>query len=224
MRFSCILRQSCFSELLFPVFGAGTTGEQEFCGRMNNILLAAGSDKTLDLLRKMLGEVLEEVNIISVSGGSDARLSLKENDIDLVVVNTPMKDEQGIEFAVYAAESEKNPVILVTNPESYSRVGQKLEEHGVVAMKRPVERKIFSCALRDAMVFGRVSNRLKSENRELKESIEETKLVNRAKGMLMSHLNMTESQAHRYIEKQAMDLRVSKKSVSQSILRTYYNK
>ena len=221
MRFSCILRQSCFSELLFPVFGAGTTGEQEFCGRMNNILLAAGSDKTLDLLRKMLGEVLEEVNIISVSGGSDARLSLKENDIDLVVVNTPMKDEQGIEFAVYAAESEKNPVILVTNPESYSRVGQKLEEHGVVAMKRPVERKIFSCALRDAMVFGRVFNRLKSENRELKESIEETKLVNRAKGMLMSHLNMTESQAHRYIEKQAMDLVLTRPQVALNILKTY---
>ena len=44
---------------------------------MNNILLAAGSEKTLDLLRKMLGEVLGEANIVSVSGGSDARLSLK---------------------------------------------------------------------------------------------------------------------------------------------------
>ena len=72
-----------------------------------------------------------------------------------------MKDEQGIEFAVYTAESERNPVILITNPESYSRVGKKLEEHGVIAMKRPVERKIFSCALRDAIVFGRVFDRLK---------------------------------------------------------------
>ena len=72
---------------------------------MSNILLAAGSQKTLDLLQKMLAEILGDVCIITVSEGSDARLKLKENSTDLVVVNTPMKDEQGIEFAVYAAES-----------------------------------------------------------------------------------------------------------------------
>ncbi len=191
---------------------------------MSNILLAAGSQKTLDLLQKMLAEILGDVCIITVSEGSDARLKLKENSTDLVVVNTPMKDEQGIEFAVYAAESEKNPVILITNPESYSRTGEKLKEYGIFAMKRPVEKKFFSCVLQCAAVFGNISVRLREENGKLKESIEEAKMVSRAKGMLMSHLNMTESQAHRYIEKQAMDLRVPKKTVAQSILRTYYNK
>ncbi len=191
---------------------------------MNNILLAAGSQKSQDLFRAMLSEILGDAHIISVSEGDSARLRLKENEIDLVVVNTPMADEQGVGFAVFAADSERNPVVLVTNQETYARAAQKLEEHGIIAMKRPVEKKIFSCAVRDAVAVGNLVAALRKENRELKESIEESKLVSRAKGMLMSQLRMTEAQAHRYIEKQAMDLRVSKKTVSQSILKTYYNR
>ena len=187
---------------------------------MNNILLAAGSQKSQDLFRAMLSEILGDAHIISVSEGDSARLRLKENEIDLVVVNTPMADEQGVGFAVFAAD----PVVLVTNQETYARAAQKLEEHGIIAMKRPVEKKIFSCAVRDAVAVGNLVAALRKENRELKESIEESKLVSRAKGMLMSQLRMTEAQAHRYIEKQAMDLRVSKKTVSQSILKTYYNR
>ncbi len=51
--------------------------------------------------------------------------------------------------------------------------------------------------------------------------MEETKLVNRAKCVLIQNLKLTESQAHRYIEKQAMDTRQTKKEIAQKILTTY---
>ncbi len=191
---------------------------------MNNILLATGSKKVSEAFEKLISEILTEAAVISVTEGNRARLRMRESDPDLVIVNTPMADEQGIEFAVHAADSEMHAVILITNPDTYSRVGSRLEEHGIIAMKRPIEKKTFSCAVRDAVVLNNRIRMLRIKNEELKESIEESKLVNRAKGMLMSHLKMTEAQAHRYIEKQAMDLRISKKTVSQNILKTYYNK
>ena len=46
-------------------------------------------------------------------------------------------------------------------------------------------------------------------------------MVDRAKCILIQYLNMTEPQAHRYIEKQAMDLRVSRREIAQGILQTY---
>ena len=49
----------------------------------------------------------------------------------------------------------------------------------------------------------------------------EIRLVNRAKWLLISELKMTESDAHRYIEKQAMDLRISKREVAENVIRTY---
>ena len=55
----------------------------------------------------------------------------------------------------------------------------------------------------------------------LQQKVEEIRLVDRAKCALIQYLNMTEAQAHRHIEKQAMDLRVSRAKIAQSILNTY---
>ena len=49
----------------------------------------------------------------------------------------------------------------------------------------------------------------------------EIKIVNRAKLLLISELQMDESQAHRYIEKQAMDRCVTRKVVAEEIIKTY---
>lgn len=62
---------------------------------------------------------------------------------------------------------------------------------------------------------------MERENKDLAAKIDGIRLVNRAKWALIEHLGMTEDQAHRYIEKQAMDARVSKKEVAEGIIRTY---
>ena len=67
-------------------------------------------------------------------------------------------------------------------------------------------------------------NRMRDENRKLRSSLEEARLVSRAKSMLIKDMNMTEDQAHRFIEKQAMDLRTTKRNIAQNIIKTYYNK
>ena len=51
--------------------------------------------------------------------------------------------------------------------------------------------------------------------------MEEIRLVNRAKWLLIGELNMTEQEAHRYIEKQAMDRCVTKRVIAEQILSTY---
>lgn len=63
--------------------------------------------------------------------------------------------------------------------------------------------------------------KLKEQNQKLQNKLEETRLVNRAKCVLIQYLNMTEQQAHRYIEKQSMDLRQSRVVTAESILKTY---
>ena len=55
----------------------------------------------------------------------------------------------------------------------------------------------------------------------LEDKMEEMRLVNRAKWLLISELKMTEGDAHHYIEKRAMDLCVSKKEVAKDIIKIY---
>ena len=55
----------------------------------------------------------------------------------------------------------------------------------------------------------------------IEEKMEEIRLVNRAKWLLIEQLRMTESEAHRYIEKQAMDRCVTKRSIAENIISMY---
>jgi len=62
---------------------------------------------------------------------------------------------------------------------------------------------------------------VQKENGELKQKIEDIRIIDRAKCILISHLNLSEEQAHRAIEKQAMDMRTSKRIIAEDILKTY---
>ncbi len=55
----------------------------------------------------------------------------------------------------------------------------------------------------------------------IEEKIEEIRLINRAKLLLIEQLKMTEAEAHRYIEKQAMDRCTTRKTIAERILSAY---
>ena len=86
-----------------------------------------------------------------------------------------------------------------------------------------MNRAIFWSALKIATAtFNKISI-LKNENNKLLQKIEDIRMIDRAKCILIQYLNMTEAEAHRYIEKQAMDMRTTKRSIADGILKTYEN-
>lgn len=192
--------------------------------RMKNILLCAGSEKNLEALSALIRSFIA-AEITAVTSAAEARRQIAEfPETDLVIVNTPLSDEQGVEMTVQMSENNSVPVVLVTGRETYERSGDLVKERGVEVICRPVDKKTFCTAVEAMLTAGIVMARLRQESLKLRESLDEISLVNRAKAMLISNLNMTEAQAHRYIEKQAMDLRQNRKVIAQNILKTYYNK
>ena len=62
---------------------------------------------------------------------------------------------------------------------------------------------------------------MEEKTKSLKEKMADIRIVNRAKWLLMEKLNLKETDAHYYIEKQAMNLRIPRREVAQNIIRTY---
>ena len=62
---------------------------------------------------------------------------------------------------------------------------------------------------------------LQSKNVQLQNKIDDIKLIDRAKCLLIQFLDVTEPEAHRFIEKQAMDKRITKKEIAEAILKKY---
>ena len=89
------------------------------------------------------------------------------------------------------------------------------------ALAKPFSRPVLALAL-DWMASARERLRkLEKKTLSVEEKMEEIRVVNRAKWLLISGLKMEEPQAHRYIEKQAMDRCVSKKEIAEEIIKTY---
>lgn len=80
---------------------------------------------------------------------------------------------------------------------------------------------VFLTAVDFAAKSGERLSAIRSENRKLKDTISDLKLVDRAKCALIQYLNMTEADAHRFIEKQAMDKRLPRREIALRILNTY---
>jgi response regulator NasT len=86
---------------------------------------------------------------------------------------------------------------------------------------KPLKRSVFFQTLQCIRIQRAKLEKLQEEKGNLDRQIRDAKLLNRAKLLLMQVLKLSEPQAHHYIEKQAMDLRISKREVAEGIINTY---
>ncbi len=143
------------------------------------------------------------------------------NDFGLVIINTPLNDEFGHELSILIAEASTAGIILICKNDIADDVSEKVSEFGVCVVPKPLNRLIFHQSLKLVEATRARMLGLKKENVKLLTKIDEMRLINRAKCTLMQYLNFTEPQAHKYIEKQAMNNRRTRREVALKILETY---
>ena len=156
-----------------------------------------------------------------VTSITTAKRAVAERSFDLVIVNSPLPDDSGIRFAIDTVASYDTVVLFLARAEQYSDTFDRLAEHGIFLMQRPVSVSAFRLAA-EWMISAR--ERIRKTERKatsIEEKMNEIRLVNRAKWLLISELKMTEPDAHRFIEKQAMDRCVPKRRVAEEIINTY---
>lgn len=98
---------------------------------------------------------------------------------------------------------------------------EKCTLNGMLVIQKPINRHLFHHYLMFTECLRGKMQVVMQENDKLKSTVEEIRIINRAKYLLIETLSMTETQAHRYIEKQAMDMRVTKLEVAKQIIKTY---
>lgn len=186
---------------------------------MESLLIVSNSAATMQFVGGLL--YAQAVPRIATAGsGAEARRVLLESEFDLVVVDAPLSDEFGDDFAMHAAEFPCG-VVLVVDGDRLEDMDFVMESSGVFVVPKPVAPEFFHQAVKLLMAGRRRLLRLEDENARLQQKVEELRLVDRAKCVLIQVLKMTEAQAHRYIEKQAMDQRLSRTAVAENVLRTY---
>ena len=185
-----------------------------------SVLIVSSGEKFAASLKSLLPSTdFWPVNVVSTSG--EARREAMHTAYDMILINTPLTDEFGTSLAADLCSHGSAGVLLFVKAELYENVYSKVMEAGVMVMSKPAPSQIISqtfrlmCSARERM------RSMEARQATVEDKIKEIRLVNKAKWLLIEYLSMTEEQAHHYIEKQAMDMRLSKKECAENIIHTY---
>ena len=187
------------------------------------------SDKTYSVLLVSASEsfnrsffpLLPVSRYYPVTQVSDLRAARESTPSDLVIVNAPLPGGDSLSYCSSVADSSDSAVLLLVPQGQLDRTEDRMLPVGVMTLGKPLSSIMLSQSLRGLCAM---HERLRSRQQALhtvENAVEEIKLINRAKWLLISCLSMTEDEAHRYIGKLAMQQQRPKRDIAEGIIRTY---
>lgn len=185
-----------------------------------SVLIVSASEKFKRSLSELLPEDKYSPRAEARDVGSAKRMLL-ETAFDIIIINTPLPDEFGTAFALDLCETSGAGVMLLVKSEHYSDISMRVSGSGVLVLSKPTSAQMI---LQSLMLLASTRERLRrmeQKTASVEEKMEEIRIVNRAKWVLIDQLKMTEAEAHRYIEKQAMDRCCTRRRIAENIISTY---
>ena len=193
-----------------------STADQNSDGSKLARILVAEDEALIRLdLVEMLTEAGYEV-VAQATNGVEAIALAKEFKPDLAILDVKMPEMDGIT----AAESiiEIAPVLMLT-AFSQKELVERARDAGVMAyVVKPFSINDLTPAIEIAMSRHLQMRTLREEVNDLHERLETRKIIDRAKGILMQALNLSEPEAFSWIQRAAMDRRISMKAVAQAVI------
>ena len=168
--------------------------------------------------------------LLSLAGGRDcydcdletgvgaAKRRLTDREYDIILINAPLPDDDGIRLAIDRSSARNCAVLLLVRSDYYHEIFEQVCPYGVYTLPTPPSRQLVSQAFDWLESTRERLKRLEKKSVSLEERMTEIRLVNRAKWVLISEQGMTEEQAHKHIEKLAMDRCVTKRAIAEEII------
>jgi response regulator NasT len=173
------------------------------------------------LIRMDLAEMLAEegYEVVGQAADGEQAIALAEKlTPDLVVLDVKMPKLDGISAAQRIAEQRIAPVVMLTAFSQRDLVERARDAGAMAYLVKPFSRTDLVPAIEMAVSRFTELTLLEREVADLSDRLETRKAVDRAKGVLQKELGLTEPDAFRWIQKTAMDLRLSMRQVADGVI------
>ncbi len=185
---------------------------------MEKILVVSSDQKTSEILVNILRDSFRILPKV-VESAYQAKMRLESNcDYELVIINTPLMDEVGINFAQSIIEKTAANCILLVKQETVEKISESAEKLGIILIGKPFNKTMLYQVIKTVNIAVSRSLKLYHEKMRLEERIGEIKVIDKAKFMLMEYKNMTENEAHYYLGQYAMIKRKKRSIVASEII------
>nr|WP_201736508.1 response regulator [Bifidobacterium xylocopae] len=173
------------------------------------------------LIRLDTVEALEDAGyevVGQAASGQEAVDLTRELKPDVVVMDVKMPGKDGIEAATEIGQENLAPVVMLTAFSQQSLVEKAADAGAMAYVVKPFAPEKLLPAIEVAISRYDQINALKDEVSDMKARFEARKRVDRAKGLLMENMGLTESEAFRWIQKTSMDRRLTMQEVADAVI------
>ena len=139
---------------------------------------------------------------------------------DLLIAAMPLSDGAGVEGIIDVAQ--RNPqlmIILMVRQEAFEQVTYQCRNLPIFVVAMPFKRQVLAEAASFMLRIGTAMADKDKELARLRKNLSEVRTITRAKIRLIQTRQMTEEEAHYYLEKEAMDRSLTKREVAEEILK-----
>jgi response regulator NasT len=173
------------------------------------------------LIRLDLTEMLTEEGYVVAGEAADGEQAIelaRSLHPDLVIMDVKMPKVDGIAAAATIVGERIAPVVMLTAFSQRDLIEQARDAGAMAYLVKPFARHELVPAIELAVSRFAEKRALEDEVATLSERLETRKLVDRAKGLLMTRQQMTEPEAFRWIQRTAMDRRTTMKAVAEAVV------
>ncbi|OGU01233.1 MAG: transcriptional regulator [Geobacteraceae bacterium GWC2_55_20] len=174
------------------------------------------------IIRTNLKAMLSELgfdDILECSDGKRAVETALASFPDMAILDVSMPEMDGITAAGEIRKKLKIPIMLLTNA-CDAKTAKRAAENGIAAfLTKPLRKQDLLPAIEIALRHSEEVEELKERIDDLRETIDNRKVIEKAKGMLMEKNRLNEGDAYRAMQKMAMDKRKSLRQVADGILK-----
>lgn len=185
---------------------------------MNALIVAANKQISSALSSAVKRSGAE--NIALAFDTVSAKRMISDRQFGLTVIYVENFAPQDFEIA-RAAAMRGGGVIVVAACRYTDAVAKSLEDDGIIVLSKPLSHVELFQAIKVIRATNNRIAHLIEEKRDLLKKLDDVRLISRAKLILMQNMGYTEEQAHKHIEKRAMDMRRTRAEVAIDILKTY---
>ena len=176
------------------------------------------------LIRLDLVEMLREegYEVAGQAADGDEAVTLAEDlRPDLVIMDVKMPKVDGIEAASVIAGKRIAPVVILTAFSQRDLVERARDAGAMAYLVKPFAKRDLVPAIELAMSRFAELQALENEVAGLTERLETRKVVERAKGLLMTKQGLSEPEAFRWVQRTAMDRRTTMKAVAEAVIENF---
>ena len=173
------------------------------------------------IIRLDLRETLEEegYTVVGDTGRGDEMLELvAATNPEVVILDIKMPGMDGIEVARCIAESHGAAVVILTAFSQREFIDQAIEAGALTYLVKPFQRSELVPAVEIARARHREMRAITDQAQTLANRLEDRKTIDRARGVLMDEVGLSETDAFRFIQQAAMNERANMADVAKQVL------